>query len=134
MMIEAFPNAEIIIFEQWPVTVPKDDDLGVRKRLVQFGGFGAVELIAVRHDDGETVQLDFGDLRKLRPQVEAVAVAVHRRYGRERAQLDEEILAPYVPAMQDVIDFLEDLENLRPQHAVRIRDDAKSHGACDAVT
>ena len=88
----------------------------------------------MRDDDGEAIQLELGNLGKLGPEIEAVAVAVHRRYGRERAQLDEEILAPYVPAMQDVIDFLEDLEYLRPQHAVRIRDDAQSHGACDAVT
>ena len=114
--------------------MPKNDDLCLRKRLVQLGGIGTAELIAVRDDDRETVQLDFGDLRKLGADVQPVAVAVHRRYGRQRAQLDQEIAAPDVTTVQDVIDFLEDLEYLRPQHAVRIRDDAQSHGACDAVT
>ncbi len=114
--------------------MPKDDDLGVRKSLMQLDGIGAAELIAVRHDNDETIQLDLGDLRELGPQIEPIGIAVDCRDRRQRSQLDQQLAAPDVPAVQDVIDFLEDLEYLRPQHAVCVRDDAQSHGACDAVT
>lgn len=105
----------------------EDDDLGMRKCLVQLGGIGAAELIAVRDDDGETIELDFGDLGKLGPQIETVAIAVHRRHRGQGAELNQEIAAPDVPTVQDVIDFAEDVEYLWAQHTVGIRDDTKSH-------
>ncbi len=107
--------------------MPEDDDLGIGKSLVQLGRIGTAELIAVRDDDGKTVELDLGDLREPGSEVEAVGVSVYGRHGRQRSQLDQQVAAPDVPTMQDVIDFSEDLENSRPQQTVRIRDDTKSH-------
>ena len=116
------------------MTVAINNDLGAGKRLMELGRIGTTELIAVRHYDLKTIQLDLGDLRQLRPDVEPVAVAVHGRHGRERAQLDEQVAAPDVAPMEDVIDFAKDVEHLRPQHAVGVRDDAQPHGTLRAVT
>src|SRR6266576_5127899 len=88
----------------------------------------------MRDDDREHIQLDVGNLWKRGAQLESVRVSVNRGYRGERAQLDEEVRGSDVSPMEDVVDFAQYLEHARPQHAVRIRDDAKSHGACDAVT
>ena len=50
-----------------------------------------------------------------------------RRRARVIGQLDQELTAPDVSAVENMIDFTKDLEHPRPQHAVRVRDDAESH-------
>jgi hypothetical protein len=114
--------------------VPVNDDLGGGERLVQLRGVRAAELIAMRHDYREAFQLYLGDLRELRPQFEAVTVAINRRHRRQGAQLDQQVAASDIPTMKDVIDFSKDVEHSRPQNAVRVRDDAESHFNSDAVT
>ena len=94
---------------------------------MELGGIGGAELIAMRHDDLKPVQLHLGDLRQLRPNVEAVAVAEHRRHRRERLQLHQEIQPSYIPAVEDVVHLPEDGEDFRPQHAMGVGDDAESH-------
>lgn len=110
------------------MTMPKNDDLGVWKRLMQLGGIGAAELISMRHHDLKTIQLDLGHLRQLAAEIDVVAIPVDRRHGRKPLQLDEQIIASDIAAVQDVIDFAEDLKYLRPQQTMRIREDAESHG------
>lgn len=114
--------------------MPENDDFSVGKCLVQLGWIGTSELIPVRDRNGESIELELGHLRESGAEVEPVAVAVDRRDGRKGAQLDEKILAPDVSTMENVIDFAKNLEHLRPEHAVGIRDDAEPHGALRVVT
>ena len=101
---------------------------------MQFGRMRAAELISMRHHDLKTFQLELGDLRELAPKIDVVAVSVDRRHRRKRLQLDEHIIASNVAAVQDVIDGAEDLKHLRPEQAMRIRDDTESHGCRLALT
>ena len=116
------------------MAVPKNDDLRVWKCLVQLGRIGTPELIPVRHDHRETVQLELNHLLQLGPDVEPVAVAVDRRDWGEGFELYQEIEPPHVPAVQDVIDFPKDFEHLGPQQPMGVRDDAESHFSSEPVT
>ena len=61
------------------MTMPKNDNLGVGKSLVQLGGIGTPKLIAMCDDDRKTIQLELGYLRQLLPYLEAVAPGLLRR-------------------------------------------------------
>src|SRR5713226_4834814 len=107
--------------------MPEYDDLGAGKGVVQLGGSGVAELVPVRDDDLETVQLDLRHLRQLATQLRAVSVAVHRGDRGQRLQLNQDFPGPHIPTMQDMVDLLEGLEDLSAQQPVRIGNDAEAH-------
>ncbi len=74
---------------------------------------GVAELIAVRHHDGEPIELELRYLRQAGSQLGPVGVSVDRRHRRDRLELDQDLRPADVPGMQDVIDLLEDLEHFR---------------------
>src|SRR4029077_8197666 len=74
--------------EERLVAVAVYDDLRLGEGLVQCNGCGALELIAVRHDNRESVELDFSDLRQTRAELRAVRIAVDGRHGRDRFERD----------------------------------------------
>jgi len=62
-----------------------------------------------------------------------VSISGHQPTGPVALELDQEIAAPHITSVQNVIDFLEDLENSRPQQTVRV-EMTPSLTAPDAVT
>src|SRR5438105_13635637 len=113
--------------EQRLVGVTIYDDLGPRKRRMQLLRRRVAELIAVRHHDRETVELELGHLGQPRPQLGTVRIPVHRRDRRQRLEVDQELGLADVTAVQDVVDSFEHLENLGPQQPVSVRDHPDSH-------
>src|SRR6266571_3666955 len=114
--------------------MPENDDLSTREGRVQLAGIWAAELVAMRHDDRESVQLDLGHLGQFGTNVEGVSVAVDGGNGSDCLQLDHHVPLPHIAAVEDVIDFPKEIEDLRTQQAMGIGDDAKPHGATRAVT
>src|SRR6266851_5046853 len=113
--------------EQRLVGVAVHDDLRPGKRGVQRIGGRVAELVPVGHHDREAVELELGYLREAGPQVGPIGVAVHRRNGRERRQLDQDVGPAHVPGVQDVIDVVEHLEHFWTQETMGVRDDAQPH-------
>src|SRR5207247_9360170 len=116
------------------MAMPENDDLSTREGCVQLVGIGAAELVAMRHDDRESVKLDLGHLGQFGANVEGVAVAVDGGDGSDRLQLDHHVPLPHVAAVEHVIDFPKEIEALRTQPAMRTGHDATPHGATRAVT
>src|SRR2546430_14525490 len=114
--------------------MPKDDDLGVGKRLVELGGIGAAELVAMRQDDRESVQLDLGHLGQFGANVEGVAVSVDGWDRSDRLQLGHHVPLPHIAAAENVIDLPKEIEDLRTQKVMAIGDDAQAHAAKRGVT
>src|SRR5438270_5749081 len=113
--------------EQRLVGVTIYDDLGPRKRRMQLLRRRVAELIAVRHHDRETVELELGHLGQPRPQLGTVRIPVHRRDRRQRLELDQDLGTPNVTGVQDVVDLPEDVEHLGPQQSVRVGYDSEPH-------
>src|SRR5216684_2333812 len=64
----------------------------------------------------------YDDLRPGKRGVQRIGgrVAVHRRNGRERRQLDQEVGPAHVPGVQDVIDVVEHLEHFWSQETMGV--------------
>ena len=107
--------------------MPVQNDLGIGKRFVQFRRRGTAQLIAVRHDDAETIQLDLSHLGELRADLEIIDVAMHGCHGSQGLQPDHHIPIAHVPGVEDVIHPLENLQNLHPQESMCVGNDAESH-------
>jgi len=106
--------------EQRPVRVPVYDDLGPGKRRMQILRRRMAELVAMRHDDGEPIELELRHLWQTRSQLGPVRVPVDRRHRRDRLELDEDLGLADVAGMKDVINLLEHLEHFRAQETVGI--------------
>ena len=105
----------------------EDDDLRVGILGLQLLGSGTAELIAMRDDDREAVQLHAGDAGELAPKRRAVGVPVDRGDRGDRPQLIEDALGAHVTAVQDMVDLRKHLEDLASKQPVGIRDHADPH-------
>ena len=104
------------------VAVAEDDY--VRRGTLQLGPC----VVADVHDqEAEPAERDARALA-CRSAAPAVVVARAGRHVRDGTELGEHFFAADVPGVQDVIDAAEDVAHLRPQEAMRIRDDADAHG------
>ena len=99
--------------EQRFVRVAVHEDLGPGKRRMQVLRRRVAELIAMRHHDGEPIELELRYLWQAPSQLRPVRVPVDRGYRRDRLELDQDLGPADVPGMQDVIDLLENLEHFR---------------------
>ena len=77
--------------EHRSVGMPEHDDLRPRKSRLHPFRSRRSELIAVGHDDLESIELDGGHLRQLGANVPAVGIAVDRGDRRDGTQLDEDL-------------------------------------------
>ena len=104
--------------------VSVNNDLCHGERGMQAGRCGAAELVAVRHRDVETVQLDVGHPWQAGTKLESIDISVNRRQRSERLERGEDVLVADIAGMEDVINPGKDLEDLGPELAVGVRDDA----------
>lgn len=71
-------------------------------------------------------------LGKLRALAAGVNVAAHRDHGRNLLKLSQDGDFANVAEVENLLDALEGRQNLRPQQAVSVADDADLHSCCDA--
>ena len=110
-----------------------DDDLRVRKSVIQLLRRGRAELIAVSKNNIEAVQLDRGNLRQSRSKLHSVGVAVHSRHRSQRFQFGQQVWGTNITRVQDVIDLGKRLKDLGPEQTVGIRNDTKTHQCTNVI-
>src|SRR5207249_11016277 len=77
--------------EQRPVRVPVYDDLGPGKRRMQILRRRMAELVAMRHDDGEPIELELRHLWQTRSPPGPGRAPVDRRLAGRRPQPDADL-------------------------------------------
>src|SRR5262245_670209 len=107
--------------------VAKDDDVGGGKFPSQALRRRRAELITVSHRDVQAVKLELCDLRAPRTDLESIGIAEHGSDRRQRLELGEQIVRTNIAGVQNVIDLREDVEDLGPEQAVSVGNNAESH-------
>ena len=103
------------------------DDVGVREMGVQHVRRRRAELIAVGHRDVEAIQLEPCHLLAASPDVEPVGVPEDGRDRGDGLELDQQVVRPDIPGVQDVVHFGEHVEDGRAEQTVCIRDHPQPH-------
>jgi hypothetical protein len=111
------------------VRVSEDEDLRIGKRGMERVGSRDSELIPVGDDDVEPIELERGHLWEPGSDLHSIGVPVHSCHRRDRLELGEQVYRPHISRVKDVIHLAESIEDLGPEKAVGIRDDAEPHGS-----
>src|ERR1051326_6006387 len=119
--------------EQRLVGVGGEDELGGGGPAVEVLGRGRAELVPVEQEEVEPLDPRLDHFGEAGPEIEAVGVAPDRGHRRDRLELGEQVELADVTGVEDPVHTLEHGEDLRPEEAVGVGDEAKTQGRREQV-